>query len=146
MHERLESGEATHAPSPLPFFSVYLVAGVAFWFALKGGLCTLIAPLAMTFVAVPVFDALMGLETRNPSESSPGPLATALFRLATWLALPAQGAVLLWGLSLTVDRSISAVQLAGAAVAVGITGGVIGITVAHELVHRSSRFDRAVGG
>src|SRR5688500_17864319 len=84
-------------PSPLPFFSVYLVCGVALWFVLKGGLYTLIAPLLATFVAVPVFDALLGIETRNPTESPPGRFRKAMFRLATWLAVPVLAALLLWG-------------------------------------------------
>jgi alkane 1-monooxygenase len=136
------SGQARRA---LPFFLIYLVSGVGFWLALKGGWYTLIGPLAMTFVAVPVFDALIGVDGRNPSDAAPGPLALALFRLATWLAIPSQGALLGWGLWFATQPTTSPVELVGALLAVGITGGVIGITVAHELVHRTSRVDRALG-
>jgi alkane 1-monooxygenase len=132
--------------NPLPFFLIYVVTGIGFWFAAKGGFYTLVAPLALTFVAVPLFDALIGVDTRNPPESPPGPAAKRLFRLATWLAVPVQAAVLLWGAWFATRASVSAVELAGVVVAVGITGGVIGITVAHELVHRASRVDRTSGG
>ena len=84
-------------PSVLPFFSIYLICGVGLWFALKGGLYTLIAPLAMTFVAVPVFDAWMGIDSRNPTESPPGRFASTVFRFATWLAVPVQASVLVLG-------------------------------------------------
>jgi len=145
MKARVEN-VGTREPSVLPFFSIYLVCGLGFWFAVKGGLYTLIAPLAMTFVAVPVFDALMGLESRNPTESPPGRYASTLFRFATWLAVPAQAAVLLWATWAATRPSARLVEVIGLAVAAGITGGVMGITVAHELVHRSSRLDRAFGG
>jgi alkane 1-monooxygenase len=149
MADRLDKRAEPDTPkgaSPLPFFSIYAVSAVGFWIALRGGPYVLAAPLLMTFVAVPLFDVLMGVNTRNPPESAPGPCAAVLFRLATWLAVPAQASLLLWGAWLTTNASASAIELAGAAVAVGVTGGVIGITVAHELVHRASRLDRALGG
>jgi alkane 1-monooxygenase len=145
MEDRVESIDARD-PSPLPFFSIYLVCGVGLWFVLKGGLYALIAPLAVTFVAVPIFDALMGIEIRNPPESPPRRYARAIFRLATWLAVPAQAGVLLWGTWTATRPGAPPVEIVGKIIAVGITGGVVGITVAHELVHRASRLDRILGG
>lgn len=145
MEDRVDS-IGTRDPSPLPFFSIYLVCAVGFWFVLEGGLYTLIAPLVITFVAVPVFDALMGIEIRNPTESPPGRFSKAIFRLATWLALPIQVALLLWGTWTATRPLVAPVEIVGKVVAVGIIGGVIGITVAHELVHRASRLDRTFGG
>ena len=145
MEDRLDNS-GTREPSVLPFSSIYLVCGVGFWFAVKGGLYTLVAPLAMTFVAVPVFDALMGVDSRNPAPSPPARYTRTMFRLATWLAVPAQAAILLWGAWTATRPRLHPIEIAGAAVAVGITGGVMGITVAHELIHRSSRVDRTFGG
>lgn len=137
---------AVRARSALPFFLIYLVSAVGLWLAQKGGYYTLVAPLAITFVAVPLFDALVGLDTHDVPDRAPSPLAAALFRLATWLAVPSQAALLLWGMWFTAKPEISSVEAVGAVLAVGITGGAMGITVAHELVHRSSRLDRGMGG
>jgi alkane 1-monooxygenase len=145
MDERLES-VGTRDPSPLPFLSIYLICGLGLWFVLKGGVYTLLAPLALTFVAVPIFDALMGIELRNPTEAPAGRFATLMFRLATWLAVPGQAAVLLWGAWSVTRPSASPIEIVGMIVTTGMTGGVVGITVAHELVHRASRVDRALGG
>lgn len=144
MGNRIES-IGVRDPSPLPFFSVYLISGVALWFALKGGLYTLIAPLVSTFVAVPVFDVLLGIETRNPTEAEPGRYARAMFRLATWLAVPVQAALLLWGTWAATRPAATPIEIVGLIVAIGMMGGVVGITVAHELVHRANRLDRALG-
>jgi alkane 1-monooxygenase len=139
-------GESGHASAPLPFFAIYAVVAVGFWFAFKGGLYTLVAPLAMTFVAVPLFDVLLGVDTRNPPPSGPGGWATLMFRFATWLALPVQGLILCWALRRATASAAPPLEMAGLVLAVGINGGVLGITVAHELIHRSSRADRLVGG
>ena len=141
-----EHGGGARARSALPFFLIYVVSGLGLWLASRGGWYTLIGPLAITFVAVPLFDALIGVEISNVSETPPRPVARALFRLATWLAVPAQAALLTWGLWFAGNRAGSRIEAIGAVLAVGITGGVIGITVAHELVHRSSRLDRVLGG
>jgi alkane 1-monooxygenase len=130
---------------PLSFFLIYLLTGLGLWLSSKGGIYTIAVPVGLTFVAIPVFDVLIGVDTRNSPEAPPSAFRTALFRLATWLAVPLQGAVLLRGAVIVSNPTTSLVELIGAVVATGIVGGVIGITVAHELVHRASRVDRALG-
>jgi alkane 1-monooxygenase len=132
-------------PNPLRFFTVYLLTGIGMWVAIRGGAYTLFGPMAMTFVAVPLFDGLLGVDTRNPPDWTPSPLRRNMFRLATWLALPVQAGVLLWGAQVATSPSASIVEVIGVTVTAGITGGVIGIVVAHELIHRSNRLDRILG-
>ena len=145
VEDRLDKIHAADGPSPLAFFSIYLVSAIGLYFCQRGGWYTLVSPLVMTFVAVPVFDVLMGVDTRNPSEAPPGLLARAIYRLATWVAVPVEAALLLWGAWYVTRPEASGLELLGIGVAVGISGGVTGITVAHELVHRAGRVDRLLG-
>jgi len=140
----VESSEVKQGPHPLSFFLIYAITGSFLWIATKGGYYTLLAPLGATFVAVPILDVVIGVDTRNP-DALPGAFKAAVFRLATWLALPIQLGILIWGAWFVAKPSTGLVGIVGAAIAVGITGGVIGITVAHELVHRSDRLERALG-
>jgi alkane 1-monooxygenase len=132
--------------NPLVFFMIYAIVIVAVSIAARGGWYMVVAPLGITFFAVPVLDVLIGADTRNPPEREPSVLAAALFRLATWLALPTQAAILLWGASIAAKGPVSAVEFAGVVLCAGMSGGVIGINVSHELIHRGSRIDRALGG
>ena len=145
MEDRLDNIHPADGPRPLAFFSIYLVTAIGFYFCQRGGWYTLVSPLAMTFVAVPAFDLLMGVDTRNPAEAPPGLLARVLYRVATWVAVPVQLALLLWGAWYVARPATSGLELAGISVAVGISGGVTGITVAHELIHRANRVDRVLG-
>jgi alkane 1-monooxygenase len=141
----LDKNHAGHGQGPLPFFLIYLLVGLGLWLASMGGIYLLLVPIGLTFVAIPVLDLVIGVDAKNPPEAPPSAFRTALFRLAAWLAVPVQGAVLLWGAAIVTKPNASVIELVGAVVATGITGGVIGITVAHELVHRASPLDRALG-
>jgi alkane 1-monooxygenase len=146
MEDRLEHVHAGEGPRPLAFFSIYLITAFGLYLCQRGGWYTLISPVAMTFAAVPIFDVLIGVDLRNPAEASPGRLARAVYRVATWIAVPVQAGLLVWGGWYITRPSASALEVVGISVAVGISGGVIGITVAHELIHRSDRVDRILGG
>ena len=140
----LESNQVQQGPGPLWFFLIYALAGSFLLVAAQGGYCTLVAPLAVTFVAVPLLDVVIGVDPRNTA-TLPGRGKAVLFRFATWLALPVQAGILIWGASVVAKPSTPMIELVGAAIAVGTTGGVIGITAAHELVHRSNRLERGLG-
>lgn len=140
----LESNQVQQGPGPLSFFLIYAIAGSFLLVAAQGGYFTLVAPLAATFVAVPLLDVVIGVDTRNAA-TLPGSRKAVLFRLATWLTLPVQAGILIWGAWVVARSSTSVIELVGATIAVGTTGGVIGITAAHELVHRSNRLERLLG-
>src|SRR5438552_13738373 len=88
MEDRLEQDPAGEGPTPLAFFSIYDVTAIGLYLCQRGGWYTLLSPLAMTFVAVPVFDVLLGVDRRNPPETPPGRVARVIYRLATWIAVP----------------------------------------------------------
>jgi alkane 1-monooxygenase len=95
------------------------------------------AGLAYMFVAHPLIDAWSGA-----TEAAPAPASPAL-ELLPVLALPAQAALLFLGLRACAGRG--PLDAAGVALSVGISGGALGITAAHELIHRRAFWQRACG-
>jgi alkane 1-monooxygenase len=138
--------ETARLTAVLRFFLIYLVTGSAFVVGLKGGWFTFFAPLGMTFVLVPIVDVLMGLNPRDAPEETPRLAVRVVLRLATGLAIPAQVGVMLWGAWVVARSGAGPVEFAGVILSAGIMGGVVGITVAHELMHRSNNFDRVLAG
>ena len=106
----------------------------------------MIAPLGVTFGLVPIVDVLMGVDSRNPREQAPGLPARVLFRIATWLAVPVLLGFLFFMAWRVIQPAATAIEIVGGVLSAGIAGGVVGITVAHELIHRRSRVDRFLGG
>jgi len=132
-------------PGPFGFFLVYFVTALGLLITQRGGLYVLAGPIAIAFVAVPLLDAIIGSDDRNPPEAPPRARTLVAFRLATWFAVPFEAALLAWGLWKVTHTPVSWVEFIGYVVAIGMTGGVTGITVAHELVHRPDKIDRWLG-
>lgn len=122
------------------YFSAYLIPVSAalglFWGGVWGWLTV-----ALVYVAIPLADQLRGVDPRS-GDLAVRPQRGWLSRLndfALYLALPVQ-----WGLVFAFlivwQGEGDGWARAGWIAAVGLSSGSLGITVAHELVHRKSRF------
>jgi alkane 1-monooxygenase len=125
----------------LPYALGYVFAPLVVWSVSMGGIWTLL-PLIVAFVGVPIADALLGVNERNADPSVERSLS---FRLVTWLWVPIQLLVLVWALGRAASGELSLLETVGLTLSVSVATGTIGITYAHELVHRASRVERALG-
>jgi alkane 1-monooxygenase len=87
-------------------------------------------------------------ESRWPSENALKNLSEAKergYEAALYSAIIATVALLGWGLWVAASWPLSGWEFAGLAISVGVMTGYVGITVAHELMHRASLADQALG-
>lgn len=101
--------------------------------------------LAVLYVVLPLLDALIGRDSRNPGlQASPQGevVAVPLVAVASYLA------VLAWALHAwtTHPAQFSALATLGWTLSLASIGSVVAINVAHELIHRADRRLRALGG
>ena len=115
-----------------------IVAGVRL-----GGPWTFL-PVALLLVALPIIDMLSGLNVANAGDDEDIANDPA-FRVITWVWTAVQPLLLWWALGVVAAGRLSAVELAGLTLSIGLTTGAVGVTFAHELVHRPGRFERALG-
>jgi alkane 1-monooxygenase len=94
--------------------------------------------IAVAFVAIPLLDAWIGAPRRTSTPRGPIPLVRWIPRLQ----LPLQAALLIGAVAAAPRLALG--ELIVFALAVGTATGGLGITIAHELGHRSSRLDRAI--
>ncbi len=95
---------------------------------------------AVVFVVVPLLEAACG---RTPAQA-PHPRSRA-DDLPLWLVLPTLAALTAFAIHLAADPSRLPYERLGAALSAGLVNGAIGITAAHELIHRKAAAERALG-
>ncbi len=116
-----------------------LVAG-----ARLGGAWTFL-PLVLLLGVLPVVDWLAGLNLRNAGDDAPDLSENVLFRAITWLWVPVQIASIGWAAARVSAGGLPILELAGLTLSTGMIAGTVGITFAHELIHRPGAFERALG-
>jgi len=104
-------------------------------------------PLFFIFVVLPVIDALCGSDATNADAGQTVRLdGSVYFRALSVLALPVWLALLVYCTWQASHLPFDALGLLGWTMSAGILGGVLAITPAHELVHKSGAFERFCGG
>ena len=102
-----------------------------------------VAPIVVVFVLLPVIDALSGVAPR--SREAPDLAFNTSFRLVTWAWVPLQVALIAWLVRTVHLTPLPAPEIVAATFSVGATTGAIGMTFAHELIHRRHGYERTMG-
>ncbi len=130
---------------PWPYLLAFIVplsAVVGHWW---GGVFHFLTPV-IAFVIIPLLDLVAGAEGNNLPPAELEKLAEKMsFRVITFLYVPVQVGLVLWGGYVVTHAALTPVEWLGLVVSVGIATGGIGITVAHELFHKKNAFEKALG-
>jgi alkane 1-monooxygenase len=103
--------------------------------------------LVVIFGLLPLLDLWLGNDTGNLDDAQARHAETRVaFRVLTLLTLPAWLAVLAFSAWQFANLPLNVFGQVGWILSTGILGGVLAINPAHELIHKSGRLERAVGG
>lgn len=102
-------------------------------------------PFFYGWICIGMLDQTMGLDTENlDPQTEEQHLFWHNAVIRTWF--PVQMALMVYAMwSITLPGHMTATEQVFAALALGIPTGAIGITFAHELIHRRSRWERRIG-
>ena len=104
-------------------------------------------PLFFLFVLLPLADYAFGIGRANPTSDEAAALEASLwYRVLTWVCLPVQIYLLAWSTAHFATASYGTAGTLGWILSQGVVSGVLAINVAHELIHKTSRFEQAAGG
>jgi alkane 1-monooxygenase len=132
-----------HSPLPvIPYLTGFLLPPVAMVCVTERGVWTYL-PVLVVFLAVPLIDVLIGMA--DAAREAPELDRNPFFKAVTWSWVPVQLGLLAWMLARVATGTFAPYEVVGATLAMGVVSGAVGITFAHELVHRSHPFERALG-
>ena len=100
-----------------------------------------ISPFVWVFILVPIIDLLLPYLSKQDVD-----LKENLFHnFSILIVLPCILFLIFFGLIVVSDSQITFLTAAALGAAVGMSGGSIGITTAHELIHRQNKYMRGIG-
>jgi len=100
-------------------------------------------PLGVVFVALPIIDSMAGVA--ELSREAPELAFNRWFRIVTWLWVPIQLGMIAWLVGTVPRTNLTPHEVALATISVGAVTGAIGMTFAHELIHRRKAYERLLG-
>jgi alkane 1-monooxygenase len=96
-------------------------------------------PLIFSFVLLPFLELVMPVDKNNFPPSEEAAIKNKIFYdLILWSNLPIQFALLFFYLSVMEHTPLSSLEQIGLTLSMGLSCGMLGINVAHELGHRNS--------
>ncbi|MEX1192618.1 MAG: alkane 1-monooxygenase [Brumimicrobium sp.] len=99
-------------------------------------------PVLFSFIIVPILDAVIPKDESNISNLNEGKLRKSYwFRILLYLIVPVHFYVLYQFATLEFNQ-LSSFEVVGAITAAGMSCGVLGINVGHELGHKNHGFDK----
>ena len=100
-----------------------------------------ISPFIWVFVLVPIIDLVLPYLSKDDVE-----LKENIFHnFSILIVLPCILFLIIFGLIVVSNPTITVLTAATLGAAVGMSGGSIGITTAHEFIHRQNKYMRGIG-
>ncbi len=100
-----------------------------------------VSPFIWVFILVPIIDLVLPYLSKQDVDLK----ENMLHNFSILIILPCILFLIVFGLIVVSDSTISLLVAAALGAAVGMSGGSIGITTAHELIHRQNKYMRGIG-
>jgi alkane 1-monooxygenase len=127
----------------IPYLIGFLVPGTVILAASLGGWYAFATPIVF-FVITPILDECLPRAEYNANSEEEGErLENPLYNLIVRSWLPAQVGAMVFAVWRLTSGDFTGIEYFGIILSTGILGGT-GINVAHELMHRSNKFDKAL--
>ncbi len=129
----------------LPYLLSFIIPAAAVFGIYGGGIWTYSA-FIIAFIVIPAAELFTGTdESGVPPEDEERFKNNPLFSALLWGHALLQYAVLIVFLMKAGSVNLNAFEIIGCVLSAGVSFGGLGITVAHELIHRKSAFERFLG-
>ncbi len=127
------------------YISAYSIPGLALIGIIYGGLLSWLT-VVIVFVVIPIAELFVGQNTQNLDEEAEAKAKNSLlYTMILWFFVPVPFMLSLYfGVRFT-QGAYQMYEIVGNMVSIALCNGGIGITIAHELVHRKSTVEQYLG-
>jgi len=126
----------------IAFFSAFIIPALTILGFNLGGVFNLL-PLAFVYFLIPLVDVVIGRDTNNVEKNAVGKVANDFYyRFVTYCWTYFQLAFVIWGAWVVSTNNLSIFEWITFIIAVSLSTGGIGITVAHELGHKKESIEK----
>jgi alkane 1-monooxygenase len=126
-----------------PYAIAYIIPLITWWNATRGIFWMI--PL-LIFVIIPLLELACGADGVNPTRAEQEELNNRpVFRYITMLWAPTQVLFLIWACWAASFWPLTWYEFAMFAFSVGANTGVLGINIAHELIHKNNELEQTLG-
>lgn len=120
----------------VPYYLIFLVPFSVMLGFFLGGSYTFLTPI-LVFGLIPLLDLVIGVSKGNPTSLQDTILKDKLsYRVITIFCVPVQVLIVIWGAYIVSCGILRPLEYVGFIFSMGISSGVMGINVSHELQHR----------
>ncbi|HAC15565.1 MAG TPA: alkane 1-monooxygenase [Bacteroidetes bacterium] len=131
--------------SPWRYLIAYTIPALVYWTMFQGGNLTWL-PVFYVFLVIPLADLFVGRDASNlTADAEVKAKASNVYTFILWMFIPVQFGLIITLGYLYTQELLSGFALLGAMLSIALSNGGIGITIAHELVHRSNKFEQILG-
>jgi alkane 1-monooxygenase len=130
---------------PYSYLLAYTIPATVFLSMYAGGYAVWL-PVLYVFILIPVAELWVGTNKNNADyEAEQKAKKSLTYSLVLWLFVPIPFLLTAYLGYLYHTRSLEGLEIAGMLLSIALCNGGIGITIAHELVHRTSSGQRWLG-
>ncbi len=130
---------------PLRYLSAYIIPVLCFWSFNRSG-WEVWTPVIFTFGCLPLLELMLGVNKINLDEEAERKAkGSKTYSAILYLFVPVQFGVLILGYFSLMRDELGWLERAGVLLSVATSNGGIGITIAHELVHRKHAVEQWMG-
>ncbi|HWB63465.1 MAG TPA: alkane 1-monooxygenase [Chitinophagales bacterium] len=128
----------------LKYASVYISVGIILASLVAGGKWVFVAPIYV-FGMIPLLELILPFSEKNMTKAEEEIAKKDIkYDIVVWSVVPLQYAVLFYFLNRVSDGTLAGWEIAGMIFTFGISCGVLGINVAHELGHRNTWYEQTM--
>ena len=117
----------------IPYYLIFIIPIILITGNYLGDIYNFLIPVTL-FGLLPILDIIVGKSVKNPMFEQEK--YSLRFKIIPILCVPVQLSIIVWALFVFSNEYMTKIEIIGFTISLGISSGILGINISHELAHR----------